>query len=92
MLKIYPEFAAERNLVFNARKTQLMFSPTQIHCIVVDDCIEFCGQKQCFSDSVSHLGHILSCDLSDLENKTKEFILVCQLHASSLTLECALLL
>jgi len=41
---------------------------------VVDDCIEFCGQKQCFSDSVSHLGHIFSCDLSDLENKTKEFI------------------
>ena len=81
MLKIYPEFAAERNLVFNAGKTQLMFR--RLRSIVVDDCIEFCGQKQCFSDSVSHLGHILSCDLSDLENKTKEFILVCQLHASS---------
>jgi len=29
---IYPEFTAERNLVFNAGKTQLMFSSTQIHC------------------------------------------------------------
>ena len=45
--------------------------------IVVDDSIEFCEQKFCFSDSVNHLGHILSCNLSDsadIENKTKEYI------------------
>ena len=44
---------------------------------MVDDCIEFCGQKLNFSNSVCHLGHMLSCDLSDtidIEMKTKEFI------------------
>ena len=76
MLKICSEFPAERNLVFNAGKTQLICF-CQHRSIVVDDCIEFCGQKLCFSDSVSHLGHILSCylsDSSDIENKTKKFI------------------
>ena len=63
--------------MFNAGKTQLICFRCH-RSIVVDDCIEFCGQKLNFSDSVCHLiGHMLSCDLSDLidiEMKTKEFI------------------
>ena len=44
MLKICSEFAAERNLVFNAGKTQLICFCWH-RTIVVDDCIEYCGQK-----------------------------------------------
>ena len=57
-------FAMERNLMFNAGKTQLICFRRH-KSVVVNDCIEFCGQKLNFSDSVSHLGHLLSCDLSD---------------------------
>ena len=45
--------------------------------VVVDERFEFCGQKLTFTDIVVHLGHTLSCDLSDsedIENKTKDFI------------------
>ena len=45
--------------------------------MVVDERFEFCGQELTFTDTVVHLGHTLSCDLSDsegIENKTKDFI------------------
>ena len=64
MLQICSDFAMERNLMFNAGKTQLICFRRH-KSVVVNDCIEFCGQKLNFSDSVSHLGHLLSCDLSD---------------------------
>ena len=66
-----------------AGKTQLMCF-CRHKSIVVDDCIEFCGH---FSNSISHLGHILSCDLpdsSDIENN-----LFSVPTASSCTSECA---
>ena len=71
-------FVIERNLMFNAGKTQLICFRRH-SSIVVDDYIKFCGQKLNFSESVCHLGHMLSCDLSDsiqtvIEMKTKEFI------------------
>ena len=77
MLKVCSDLIAmERNLMFNAGKTQLICFRRH-RSIVVDDCIKFCGQKLNFSDSVCHLGHMLSCDLSDsidIEMKIKEFI------------------
>ena len=77
MLKVcFDLIAMERNLMFNAGKTQLICFQRH-RSIVVDDCIKFCGQKLNFSDSVCHLGHMLSCDPSDsidIEMKIKEFI------------------
>jgi len=86
------EFADKRSLVFNAVKTQLICFH-QCRSIVVNDCIELYGKNLCFFDTVSHLGHNLSCDLSDsadIEKKTKVY-LVCQLPPVELW-ECALLL
>ena len=55
---LFSDFGMERNLMFNAGKTQLICFRRQ-RSIVVDDCIEFCGQELKFSDSVCHLGHML---------------------------------
>ena len=42
---------------------------------IQDERFEFCGQELTFTDTVVHLGHTLSCDLSDSEDiKTKDFI------------------
>ena len=71
MLEVCSNFA-----MFNAGKTQVICI-CRHRSIVVDDCIEFCGQKLNFSDLVCHLDHMLACDLSDsidIEMKTKEFI------------------
>ena len=42
--------------------------------LIVDE--RLCGQELTFTDIVVHLGHTLSCDLSDSEDieKTKDFI------------------
>ena len=58
MLKVCSNFAMERNLMFNAGKTQLICFRHQ-RSIVVNDCIEFCGQKLNFF-YVSHMYSDLS--------------------------------
>ena len=63
-------------MIFNAGKTQLICFRSH-KSVVVDEWFEFCGLELTFTDTVVHLGHTLSCDLSDSEddeNKTKDFI------------------
>ena len=76
MLQVCSDFASEKNLIFNAGKTQLICFRSH-KSVVVDERFEFCGQELTFTDAVVHLGHTLFCDLSDsedTENKTKDFI------------------
>ena len=76
MLQVCSDFASEKNLTFNAGKTQLNCFRSH-KSVVVDERFEFCGQELTFTDIVVHLGHTLSCNLSgseDIENKTKDFI------------------
>ena len=76
MLQVCSDFAFEKNLIFNAGKTQLTCFCSH-KSVVVDERFEFCGQELTFTDTVVYLGHTLSCDLSDsedIENKTKDFI------------------
>ena len=76
MLQVCSDFASEKNLIFNAGKTQLICFRSH-KSVVVDERFEFCGQELTFTDTVVHLGHTLFCDLSDsedTENKTKDFI------------------
>jgi len=76
MLQVCSDFASEKNLTFNAGKTQLICFCSH-KSVVVDEKFEFCGQELTFTDIVVHLGHTLSCDLSDsedIENKTRDFI------------------
>ena len=57
------DFAESHNLSFNAAKTQLMkFSMCPSTSIAE---FVFCGQILTCCESMSHLGHILSSDLSD---------------------------
>ena len=76
MLQVCSDFATERNLSFNAEKTQLICF--RLHkSAIVEDVVEFCGVQLTFVDTVVHLGHTLSCNLSDseeIEIKTKDFI------------------
>ncbi len=68
-------FASEMHLSFNAAKTQLVCFRRH-KTIPVTDVVIFCGQPLHFSDTVVHLGHTLSCDLSDTADvvqKTRTF-------------------
>ena len=63
MLRICSDFAKSHSLAFNPEKTQLIkFSRCSSPCLSE---FTFCGQKLAFSQQVSHLGHILSRNLSD---------------------------
>ena len=64
MLKHCEEFAISRGLSFNASKTQLIRFGTQPShlCPAI---ISFSGVSLPFTDTVAHLGHILSFDNSD---------------------------
>ena len=64
MLKHCEEFAISRGLSFNASKTQLIRFGTQPShlCPAI---ISFSGVSLPFTDTVVHLGHILSFDSSD---------------------------
>ena len=77
MLQVCSDFASEKNLIFNAGKLNSFASVHIAKSVVVDERFEFCGQELTFTDTVVHLGHTLSCNLSDsedIENKTKDFI------------------
>ena len=76
MLQVCSDFTSEKNMIFNAGKTQLICFCSH-KSVVVDEQFEFCGQELNFTDTVVHLGHTLFCDLSDsedIESKTKDFI------------------
>ena len=64
MLRACTQFASTHSLIFNASKTQLIkFSRTSSGS---DSTVfSFCGERLEYSKSVTHLGHILSSDLSD---------------------------
>ena len=69
MLETCIRYASLHSLIFNANKTQLIkFSHPS--AFSVDSPLNFCflGQRLCFSQSIVHLGHILSHDLSDRED------------------------
>ena len=76
MLQVCLDFASEKNLTFNAGKTQFICFCSH-KFVVVDEKFEFCGQELTITDIVVHLRHTLSCDLSDsedIENKTKDLL------------------
>ena len=63
MLETCTRYASLHSLIFNANKTQLIkFSHPS--AFSVDSPLNFCflGQRLCFSQSIVHLGHILSHD------------------------------
>ena len=67
LLRCCEDFATERGLRFNPSKTQLIrFSRSPSSCCSVQ--IFFCGQLLQFSDTVTHLGHQLSYNLSDSQD------------------------
>ena len=69
MLETCTRYASLHSLIFNPNKTQLIkFSHPS--AFSVDSPLNFCflGQRLCFSQSIVHLGHILSHDLSDRED------------------------
>ena len=57
MLQVCLDFASEKNMIFNAGKTQLICFRSH-KSVVVDEQFEFCGQELTFTDTVVHLGHI----------------------------------
>jgi len=63
MLQVCSDFASEKNLTFNAGKSQLICFHSH-KSVVVDERFKFCGQELIFTDIVVHLGHTLSYDLS----------------------------
>ena len=66
MLEICTQYASLHSLIFNASKTQLIIF-SRLSAFSVDSPLTFCflGQRLCFSQSIVHIGHILSHDLSD---------------------------
>ena len=64
MLRVCTQFTSTHSLIFNASKTQLIkFFRTSSGCD--STMFSFCGERLEYSKSVTHLGHILSSDLSD---------------------------
>ena len=76
MLRYCETFASSHGIRFNPAKTQLIrFSRRPSSCCL--DRIYFCNQFLPFSDTVIHLGHLLSYDLSDkadIVSKTRDFL------------------
>ena len=65
MLRCCKDFALSRGLRFNATKTQLIrFSPSPSSSCSAQ--FHFCGQRLPFLDTVSHLGHHLYYNLSNV--------------------------
>ena len=64
MLHLCEEFALSHGLRFNPTKTQLIRFG-RMKSSLCSDHFELCGARLTFSDSVTHLGHKLTYDLSD---------------------------
>ena len=60
-------FATDHNLIFNATKTQLICfrSSPKVKC---SGNFFFSGHLLEFSDTVTHLGHVLHCSLDDSDD------------------------
>ena len=64
MLQTCIQFTSSHSPIFNASKTQLIkFSSCSTGLEPAK--FSFCGEKLSYSRSITHLGHILSCDLLD---------------------------
>ena len=70
-------FATDHNLIFNAAKTQLICfrSPRKIKCTGK---FFFSGHLLKFSDTVTHLGHVLHCSLDDSEDIKRATLEMCK--------------
>ena len=67
MLRFCEHFAISHDLRSNPSKTQpIRFSHSKAS--LCSDLFVFCGTKLSFSDSVTHFGHILCYDLSDMRD------------------------
>jgi len=64
MLHLCEDFALSHGLRFNPSKTQLIRFG-RMKSSLCSDHFELCGSRLSFSDSVTHLGHKLTYDLSD---------------------------
>ena len=67
MLSLCYTYATSHGLIFNTEKTQLICFRKCAHPDPAD-IIEFNGVKLNFSDTVLHLGHLISFDLNDQED------------------------
>ena len=65
MLKTCINFADQHHLSFNADKTQLIKFYKSPNPVSASPCFIFLGQTLSLSNSISHLGHILTYNLSD---------------------------
>ena len=72
MLKCCEDFANAHHLKFNPDKTQLIKFLTQSSSSGPLPAFKFCGTQLKFFASVSHLGNILSSNLSDSEDITQK--------------------
>lgn len=77
LLKECELFAADHNLTFNAAKTQLICfrSSPKVKCVGK---FLFSGQPLVFSDTVTHLGHVLHCSLDDSEDIKRATLEMCK--------------
>ena len=67
MLSLCSAYTTSHGLIFNVDKTQLICFRKHTYP-VPDDIIEFNGVHLNFSDTIFHLGHLISFDLSDQED------------------------
>ena len=67
LLRECESFAADYNLIFNAAKTHLICFRSSIKVEGSGKFI-FSGHHLEFSDTVTHLGHVLHCTLDDSED------------------------
>ena len=70
-------FATDHNLIFNAAKTQLICfrSSPKVKCIGK---FSFSGHLLEFSDTVTHLGHVLYCSLDDSDDIKRATLEMCK--------------
>ena len=67
MLSHCSAYRVSHGLIFNLNKTQLICFRKHTYP-VPDDIIEFNGVHLNFSDTILHLGHLISFNLSDQED------------------------
>ena len=66
-------FATDHNLIFNAAKTQSVFD---LHLCIGK--FSFSGHLLKFSDTVTHLGHVLHCSLDDSNDIKRATLEMCK--------------
>ncbi len=71
LLRECEEFASEFEITFNASKTQLICFSNSRSRTLPNGVFRFIGSDLQFSDTVTHLGHILHCTLDDVADVTR---------------------